>query len=247
MFLNLQSKIILAFLISSIHAETTQICDPTANATTNSGRYTFFSDVVATDNSINQCTDFTLADDTSTNTTTFTTTFSLSNKKPNTSIPHSFPSLSLNLPSILPIPISNISLFPLTNNWALYPGNPVSSITSTSISSLENASVAASCYLNIYLDVNSSLSQTPSLAATKISIWQANYGDVVPEGYNSNRATISRPVIDLAGITYTLYTFQSSPSYSSPSSSPTNTNTTTQTHHPPLIPKPYTPGIQIRT
>ncbi|APA12174.1 hypothetical protein sscle_09g069440 [Sclerotinia sclerotiorum 1980 UF-70] len=245
MLLNLQSKIIIAFLTSSIHAQKTQICDPTVNATTNSGRYTFFSDVVTTDNSEYQCTDFTLADDTSTNTTQFTTTFSWSEKDTNTSTPHSFPSLSLNLPSVLPIPISNISLFPLTNNWALYPGNPIPSITSTSISSLKNASVTASCYLNIYLDLNSSLSQTPSFAATKISIWQANYGGVVPEGYYSNRATISRPVIDLAGIAYTLYTFQNTPlsSSSSPSlplsSSSSLSNTTTQTHTSalPLVPQ----------
>ncbi|KAJ8059629.1 hypothetical protein OCU04_011281 [Sclerotinia nivalis] len=168
-------------------------------------------------NSHNHC--FTLADDTSTNTTLFATTFSWSGKDANTSTPHSFPSLTLNLPSILPIPISNISLFPLTNNWALYPGNPVTTISSTSISSLQNATVIAACYLNIYLDLDSSISQNASLAATKISIWQANYGGLVPLGYHSSSATISRPSIDLAGITYTLYTFQTTPSSSSSTSS----------------------------
>ncbi|KAF7855444.1 hypothetical protein EAF04_010186 [Stromatinia cepivora] len=249
MLLNLQSKIILAFLASSIHAQTTQICDSTANATTNSGRYTFFSNVVATDNSGYQCTDFTLADDTSTNTTLFTTTFSWPDTNTNTSTPHSFPSLSLNLPSILPIPISNISLFPLTNNWALYPSNPLPTISSTSISSLQNASVIAACYLNIYLDLDSSKSQNVSLAAKKISIWQANYGGLVPLGYYSGTATISRPEIDLAEITYSLYTSQTTPDSSSSSSSSSSTSSSWG-YLAPLVPQTiYTwyPNTNIST
>ncbi|ESZ90568.1 glycoside hydrolase family 12 protein [Sclerotinia borealis F-4128] len=212
MFLKPQHKIIIALLTSSIQAQTTQICDSTSNATTNSGRYTFFPDVVATDDSGYQCTDFTLADDTTTNTTLFTTTFSWSGTDANTSTPHSFPSLTLNLPSILPIPISNISLLPLTNNWALYPGNPLSTISSTSASSLQNVSVIAACYLTLYLDLTPETSQNASLAATKIIIWQASYGGLLPLGYTSTSTSISRPSINLAGITYTLYTSQSSPS-----------------------------------
>ncbi|ATZ49459.1 hypothetical protein BCIN_04g06050 [Botrytis cinerea B05.10] len=242
MLLSSQHKIIFylfTFLTPSIYAETTQICDST-NATTKSGRYTFFPDIITTDKSGYQCTDFSLADENSGSvgsTTLFNTTFSWSSSSPNISTPHSFPSLTLNLPSILPIPISNISLFPLTNNWALYPGNPLHTISATSPDSLQNASVIAACYLNIYLDLEPSLSQDKRFSATKISIWQANYGGLIPLGYNDTASTISRPVIDLAGISYTLYVSQTSPSTSTSSSSSTYSNSSTAVDEQPQVPQ----------
>ncbi|KAF5868515.1 putative glycosyltransferase family 2 protein [Botrytis fragariae] len=258
MLLSPQHKFIIyffPFLTPSIYAQTTQICDST-NATTNSGRYTFFPDITTTDKSGYQCTDvscplqeemrtvktnlilfkFSLADENSGSvgsTTQFNTTFSWSSS-PDIPAPPSFPSLTLNLPSILPIAISNISLFPLTNNWALYPGNPLHTISATTPDSLLNASVIAACYLNIYLDLEPSLSLDKRFSATKISIWQANYGGLIPLGYNDTTSTITRPVINLAGISYTLYVSQTSPSTSS---SPSNSNSSTIVNDEPQVPQ----------
>ncbi|KAF7896479.1 hypothetical protein EAF00_006493 [Botryotinia globosa] len=251
MLLKPQYKIIIylfSFLIPSIYAETTQICDST-NATTKSGRYTFFPDITITDKDGYQCTDFSLADENSGSvgsTTQFNTTFSWSS--PDISTPRSFPSLALNLPSILPISISNISLFPLTNNWALYPGNPLHTISATTPDSLLNASVIAACYLNIYLDLKPSLSLDKQFSATKISIWQANYGGLMPLGYNDTASTITRPVINLAGISYTLYVSQTSPSTSSSPAS--NLSSSTVVNDEPQVPQTiYTwyPSINATT
>ncbi|TGO12845.1 hypothetical protein BTUL_0081g00220 [Botrytis tulipae] len=239
MLLKPQYKIIIylfPFLAPSIYAETTQICDST-NATTKSGRYTFFPDITTTDKDGYQCTDFSLADENSGSvgsTTQFNTTFSWSSS-PDISTPQAFPSLALNLPSILPISISNISLFPLTNNWALYPGNPLHTISATTPDSLLNASVIAACYLNIYLDLEPSLSLDKRFSATKISIWQANYGGLIPLGYNDTASTITRPVINLAGISYTLYVSQTSPSTSSSPAS--NLSSSTVANDEPQVPQ----------
>ncbi|KAF7931082.1 uncharacterized protein EAE97_009291 [Botrytis byssoidea] len=251
MLLSSQYKIIIylfPLLTPSIYAETTQICDST-NATTKSGRYTFFPDITTTDKDGYQCTDFSLADENSGSvgsTTQFNTTFSWSS--PDISTPHSFPSLALNLPSILPVSISNISLFPLTNNWALYPGNPLHTISATTPDSLLNASVIAACYLNIYLDLEPSLSLDKRFSATKISIWQANYGGLIPLGYNDTASTITRPVINLAGISYTLYVSQTSPSTSSFPTS--NLSSSTVANDEPRVPQTiYTwyPSINATT
>ncbi|KAF7908134.1 uncharacterized protein EAF01_003889 [Botrytis porri] len=245
-----QYKIIIylfPFLTPSIYAQTTQICDST-NATTTSGRYTFFPDITTTDKDGYQCTDFSLADENSGSvgsTTLFNTTFSWSS--PDSSTPHSFPSLTLNLPSILPIAISNISLFPLTNNWALYPGNPLHTISATTPDSLQNASVIAACYLNIYLDLEPSLSLDKRFAATKISIWQANYGGLIPLGYNDTASTITRPVINLAGISYTLYVSQTSPSTSSSSSSSNSSTGVDDDPHVPQTIYTWYPSINATT
>ncbi|THV54967.1 hypothetical protein BGAL_0016g00100 [Botrytis galanthina] len=252
MFLSPRYKFIIylfPFLTPSIHAEITQICDST-NATTKSGRYTFFPDITTTDKDGYQCTDFSLADENSGSvgsTTQFNTTFSWSSS-PDISTPHSFPSLALNLPSILPISVSNISLFPLTNNWALYPGNPLHTISATTPDSLLNASVIAACYLNIYLDLEPSLSLDKRFSATKISVWQANYGGLIPLGYNDTASTITRPVINLAGISYTLYVSQTSPSTSSPPAS--NVTSSTVVNDEPQVPQTiYTwyPSINATT
>ncbi|PQE07466.1 glycosyl transferase protein [Rutstroemia sp. NJR-2017a BBW] len=199
------SCILLAFLAASVSGST-QICGEVSSTTTKSGRYTYLTEVVATDNSGAQCISVTIDDDTSQNTTSFAATWEWNSSGDNKSITHSFPNVNLNLPSVLPVRVDNISLFPVTNQYALYSGNKVSTVGSTSAKDLQDTDVVAAVYLNIFLDADRDAAQNATTATHAVMVWQASYGNIRPPGWDTTSTT--QPTVTMAGIQYTLYAGQ---------------------------------------
>ncbi|KAK4099016.1 glycoside hydrolase family 12 protein [Parathielavia hyrcaniae] len=114
----------------------------------------------------------------------------------------SYPHVKLTDPT-LPVPLSNISAFALSAQWAMGPGStprPVPSFDSSGLASLD---VAANTAFDIFADRDADTSQKETEAETEIMIWLGKIGWAQPLGYGTNGSSHARVTVGYTQ--FTLY------------------------------------------
>ncbi|KAG7291071.1 hypothetical protein NEMBOFW57_001081 [Staphylotrichum longicolle] len=114
---------------------------------------------------------------------------------------HSYP-VKFTVPA-LPVPLSNISAFTLSAQWAMGPGStplPVPSIDSSGLAKLD---VSANAAFDIFVDRNPDNSQKEIDAETEIMIWLGRVGHAQPLGYSGTESY--RAKVTVGHVEFALY------------------------------------------
>ncbi|KAK4123124.1 glycoside hydrolase family 12 protein [Parathielavia appendiculata] len=94
----------------------------------------------------------------------------------------SYPHVKLTDPT-LPVPLSNISAFTLSAQWAMGPGSTPWPVPSIDWSGLASIDVSANTAFDIFADRNPDNAQNETEAETEIMIWLGKVGYAQPLGY----------------------------------------------------------------
>ena len=108
---------------------------------------------------------------------------------------HSFPSVVLNS-KVLPVKIANITSLQVDASWAIVPSGTDANTTDADV--LANVNARTDVALDMFLDTDAVTSSNTTSAGTEIMVWQADYGNIFPLGWDTLPA---KPLTaELAGV-----------------------------------------------
>ncbi|KAA8912972.1 concanavalin A-like lectin/glucanase domain-containing protein [Sphaerosporella brunnea] len=179
------------------------LCKAGQNYTDANRAYTFYTDHLTTPKSGWQCMEVGDAPFRYGNETGFTSTWTWPPSSPPAlnSYPHAH-----SLSTQLPVQISNLNTVWLYAVWTYGVGN--GTVNNTDTAGVERAGMKAFVAAELFIDADQARSADPGDAATKVAIWLAAYGGVLPAGYDS-KSSLQTQVF--GGTTFKLYSDNASP------------------------------------